>query len=265
MVDVVKIKGEVESVLVQAGEILLSYFGNDFKIHNKENMGLVTEADFKAEAFLIKKLTEIFPEASFWAEESGVCINDSNGDYCWVIDPLDGTTNFARTLPYFCISVCLTYKNEPILGFIYQPLLKELFFAQKGKGAFLNDNPIKISNISEKNGTLLAVAVPYKMNSSFYERFSSIIDNTLKDYFAFRHFGAVALDLAYVACGRFDALFFEELFWWDFSAGSLIVEEAGGIVSDFNDQKIGPNSKSVIASNAAVHSDLIQLVGSKME
>jgi len=256
--NVVDIKEEVEKTVIKAGEILLSFFGNSLRTKDKYQRGFVTEADIASEQFLIERLSLILPEADFFAEESGK--SAGNGDYCWVIDPLDGTTNFAHTIPYFCISVALTYKGEPILAIIYQPVLKELFYAAKGKGAFLNGKPIESSQATSLDKAFLGIGVPYEKNSDYYKRFMHDLIEIMKQSFSFRHFGAVALDLAYVACGRLDATFFEDLFWWDFSAGSLLIREANGVITDFDNNQINQTSRSVLGANKMIHKKLIALI-----
>lgn len=252
-----KIKKDVETVIIQAGEILLENFGKKLSWQNKEGMGFVTEVDLKSEKFLKENLAKILPGASFWAEESG--IEDNNSPFYWVIDPLDGTTNFAHAIPYFCISVALTYKSEPVLGFVYNPVMREMFFAQKGAGAFFNNKPMSISEVQSFDKAFLAVCIPYEKSSEYYKRFIDTIISIMKNAFAFRHCGAAALDLAYTAAGRFDAVFFEDLFWWDFSAGSLLIREAGGLATDFANKPIEPKSKSILGANERIHGVLLEM------
>ncbi|MFC1842350.1 inositol monophosphatase family protein [Candidatus Dependentiae bacterium] len=252
-----KIKKEIEKSIKKAGEILLSFFGNSLSKTNKQGMGFVTQADLASEEFLIEELSKILPGVSFYAEESG--IEDNHSDYCFVIDPLDGTTNFAHGIPYFCISVALTYKSEPVLGFVYNPLMHEMFYAQKGKGAFLNDEPISISSLSNFQEAFLAVCIPYEKSTEYYKRFIDSIIKVMKGSFAFRHCGAAALDQAYAASGRFDAIFFEDMFWWDFAAGKLLIQEAGGTVSDFQNNPIGPKSRTFIGANSDMHAILLDV------
>lgn len=261
-IDVKKIKSQVESVIVQAGQILLENFGKKLSWRDKEGMGFVTEVDLKSEKFLKERLAAILPGSSFWAEESG--IEDNNSPFCWVIDPLDGTTNFAHAIPYFCISVALTYKNEPILGFIYNPITKEMFFAQKGVGAFCNNMPMQISGVQSLKKAFLAVCIPYEKSSEYYKRFKETIVTIMKDAFAFRHCGAAALDLAYAAAGRFDVVFFEDLFWWDFAAGSLLIREAGGVVTDFDNKPIVADSQSILGANKLMHEKLLGILKKPM-
>jgi len=146
------------------------------------------------------------------------------------------------------------------LGVIYQPALKEMFSAVKGKGAFLNDKKIRVSETKEFDKSFLSIGIPYKKNEVYKERFLRNFLTIMEKAYSFRHFGAIALDLAYVASGRFDAIFFENLAWWDFAAGTLIIEEAGGITSDFQNNVIKPGSKSYLGSNKYMHKLLMQLL-----
>jgi len=206
-------------------------------------------------------LSRVFPGADFCAEESGIS-GDNGGDYQWVIDPLDGTTNFAHGLPHFCISIALAHKKKPIFGMIYQPILDELFWAQSGKGAWFNGNRIHVSDLESVDKSLLVVGLPYG-GIEDYRRFWAQVCAVMPRAYAFRHLGAVALDLAYVASGRFDGIFFARLSWWDFAAGDLLIREAGGKTSDFEGNPITATSGSFVAGSDAVHKNLLQLLGSK--
>lgn len=243
----------VKPIIKEAGDLLLSFYHKRLTWKEKGgDNGFVTEADIASEQFLIKSLTPIIPQASFFAEESG---KKGENDYCWVIDPLDGTTNFAHNLPYFCISVALTYKKVPVFGMIYQPLLNELFYAQQGKGAWFNDQPLKLKEMPFEK-SLIAIGLPYAKN----ERYAYILENTWaisRQAYAIRHFGAVALDIAYVAAGRLDGVIFSDLGWWDVAAGIAILEEAGGKITDFEGKMVGPEYQSFIgAGNETVHQRL---------
>ena len=154
------LRDRVESIIKEVGKLQLSYFPNARSLarHEKDGAGFVTEVDIKSEEILIERLSQIVPEADFFAEESGI---SGNGDYRWIIDPLDGTINFAHGLPHFCISIALTYKNDPIFGMIYQPLLNELFWAEKGKGAWFNGERIRVSSPKSFDKSLLVVGLPY--------------------------------------------------------------------------------------------------------
>jgi myo-inositol-1(or 4)-monophosphatase len=251
------LRAHVEPIIRKAGEILLSFYHQRLTWKEKDQRGFVTEADIASEEFLIKQLSALFPEASFFAEESG-SRGEENADYCWVIDPLDGTTNFAFGIPYFCVSVALTYKHEPIFGMIYVPLFNELFYAEKGKGAYLNDQQIWVAQERPLKKALLLVGFPYEKGKAFLEVLQQV-QKISSRAFAFRHLGAIALDQAYVACGRADGLFFEDLSWWDVAAGLLLIQEAGGVVTDYAGEKISPEYSSYIAANPELHRKLLSL------
>lgn len=203
---------QLQNCIRQAGVLAMSYYGCPLTRVPKKN-GFATQADIAVEQFLIQSLGAIAPEASFYAEESGQSGNHHNG-YCWVIDPIDGTTNFARSIPYFCISVALTFNGEPVVGIIYQPVLDELFYAQQGSDAWLNG--IRLSKQSDQSGIKLVVASPWSSSRK-----------PVKRGYAPRYFGAVALDCAYLASGKIDGLEFSSVFWWDIAAGILMLKEAG--------------------------------------
>ena len=247
----------VEPIMCKAGDILLSYQAKQLTRTQKEEHGFVTEADLASEQFLISELSKIMPEASFCAEESGIS-GSTTSDYSWVIDPLDGTTNFSYGLPYYCISVALTYRDEPQFGMIYQPLLGELFYAQKGMGAFLNGQPITVSAPEDFNKSLIAVGLPYPAQ----ERVNMVgmAQQVAGKAHGIRHFGAIALDLAYVAAGRLDGVMFGGLAWWDVAAGMLLIQEAGGLVSDFQGNQLNPAYRTCIGGGPMVHATVKDIV-----
>lgn len=245
----------LEPIIRQAGVILLSYYGKTLTRQEKKESGFVTEADCASEEYLIQQLGNIFPQASFFAEESG---KKGKADYCWVIDPLDGTTNFTHGLPYFCISIALTYKGNPEVGIVYQPLTNEFFFAEKEKGAFLNGKPIKVSSPINFNQSLIAIGLPYqsKKRSALLHKGEKIAQQA----YGVRHFGAIALDLANIACGRIDGVFFTYLAWWDVAASILLIEEAGGVITDFSGQPLSKNYTSCIAGGRMVYSQIQKIL-----
>jgi len=252
-----ELRAFVEPIIMQAGDVLLSYFSraNQLDRRTKDGAGFVTEADLASEKFLIGELSKVLPQAGFWAEESGV---SGNNRYCWVIDPLDGTTNFAHGLPHFCISVALTDNEKPILGAIYSPVLKELFWAQEGGGAWLNGKKIQTTSPVQFDQSLLVVGFPYKGIDGLYAKFMQQVAEIGPKAYTFRNLGAAALDLAYVAAGRFDGIFCSRMQWWDFSAGSLLVTESGGIITDFEGKGLEPDSKSFVAGGQTVHETLLR-------
>ncbi|MEX0940543.1 MAG: inositol monophosphatase family protein [Candidatus Babeliales bacterium] len=254
----IDLQKSVEPIIRKAGDILLSYWQKPIIRSQKKDHGFVTEADIASEEYLIEALHQVLPEASFFAEESGKKGNTADG-YCWVIDPLDGTTNFAFGIPHFCISIALTYFNEPIFGMIFLPLFDELFYAQKGKGSFLNQKKIAIAQDRPLDKTLLLVGFPYKKGKTFLRVLENLNQISTRTY-AFRHLGAIAIDQAYIACGRADGLFFEDLAWWDVAAGILLIKEAGGVVSTYEGKDIRPEYHSYVAANEGLYQHLFSLL-----
>jgi myo-inositol-1(or 4)-monophosphatase len=253
----VQIRPYVERIMKNAGEIILSYRFKPLKRTEKENAGFVTPADIHTETYLIEELNKLEPGIGFFADENGHQPG-TNTDYSWVIDPLDGTTNFASGLPHFCISVALTYKDKPILGCVYQPLLQEFFYAIPGQGAYLNDAKIQVSSTCTIKDSFLLFCIPYGKNEGAQRLFENVLSLSQKSY-SMRLLGAAALDQSYVACGRIDGMFFEQLSWWDVAAGSLIIEEAGGMVSDYNGNPLTPSFTSFIAATPKIHEQVVKI------
>ncbi len=249
-------KQELEPILRQAGDILLSYYGRELQIKEKPQNGFVTQADLASEQYLLEALHALLPEASFFAEESGA--SGSVNDYCWVIDPLDGTTNFAYGLPYWCISVALTYKNSPIVGAIYVPLQDDYFFAEVGKGAFCNGIAIKSSSPTEFAHALIAIGIPYGGDQR--QKILHLGERIVVEAYGVRHLGAIALDLANIACGRLDGVVLTGMGWWDVAAGMVLIEEAGGQITDFEGKKLGPDYKTGMAGGKLVYTKLAQML-----
>ncbi len=248
--DIIKDKNFEEQlckIIVEAGKLLLTYLGKKHDYMEKEDGSFATEADIASEQFLIKKLGELLPEAGFLAEESGVSGNKCI-DYCWVIDPIDGTTNFAHGFPYFGVNVALTYKDEPIIGVTYNSMADELFFAKKGGGAFLNGERIGVSDQSDMSKALVSLAVPCNKKSCIdFQSVTKLIIEEIAP--TIRKLGSACLDLANIACGRLDVAVLKYVSWWDIAAGIVLVREAGGIVSEFDKDTINPDFTTCIASN----------------
>ncbi|MCA9769805.1 inositol monophosphatase [Candidatus Dependentiae bacterium] len=248
----------VKPVMNEAGSLLLFYFNTTLNVREKKKHGLVTQADIEAELFLIEELGKIIPHASFFAEESGRS-GLSTSEYCWVIDPLDGTTNFIHRLPYFCISVALTHNDVPIWGGIYVPITQEFFYAYQDGPAYCNGRQIVISDQHVLEKSVIVVGLPYVKD----EYFTNMLDNIRRiapKTYAFRHLGAAALDTAYVASGRLDGMFFTNLSWWDIAAGLLIIKQAGGIVTDFQGNFIDKDYQSFVAAGPETHKQLLVLL-----
>lgn len=222
----------------------------------QKESGFVTEADLASEKYLIESLQQLIPQAAVLAEESG---SAGNNEYCWVIDPLDGTTNFAHGIPFFCVSVALTYQAKPIVGVVYQPLSDELFLAIEGKGAFLNGKQIRVSTpLTIK--TRMVVASSSYFQSTVWTKLVQKLSVEEKSSFSVRNFGSAALELTYLACGRIDGALFEGLCWWDVAAGYLLVLEAGGKVTDFGANPITAESTSLVGAVEKIHDRLVALI-----
>lgn len=253
----------VEAIVRQAGKRILSYRNQPLERVQKHEAGFVTEADRATEDFLVAELAKLDSSTAFFTEENGAS-NAGSSDYCWVIDPLDGTTNFTYGLPHFCVSVALTYKQQPIMGWVYQPLLDEMFVAERGKGAFVNGSRIKVSKVQRIEDAFLLFCIPYAKNEGSLHLFDTVLKLSQTAY-SMRLLGAAALDQAYVAAARFDGMFFEQLQWWDVAAGLLIVEEAGGKVSDYAGNALQPHFTSFVAGNPWIHEHLIRVLAKNAE
>ncbi len=249
---------EVEALARQAGEILRDGYGRHLQIDNKGEIDLVTEVDRQSEAFLIGEIRERFPQHSILAEESGIQAGD---DGCtWYIDPLDGTVNYAHGVPVFSVSMALQVDGKLRLGVVYDPLRDECFSAEAGKGAWLNAKPIHVSGESGLSNSLLVTGFPYDIrtnpenNLDHYGRFAILSQGV-------RRLGSAALDLTYVACGRFDGYWEVRLSPWDVAAGTLIAQEAGGRVSDiYGGDEHFPAARSILAANPILHARMMEVL-----
>ena len=237
----------------EAGALLMDYFRQHVKVEYKGEADLVTVADRKSEVLIRERISQHWPTHDILGEEGG--LQDSGSDYRWYVDPLDGTTNFAHGFPVFCVSMALDYKGERIAGVIYDPTRDELFAAEQGSGAYLNRQRIHVSGTANLAECLLATGFPSHKrhknpNIFFYHQI------TLHTH-GVRRAGSAALDLCCVACGRFDAFWEFNLNPWDTAAGVLIVQEAGGKVTDFKGGPFQLNSRETLASNGLVHPGLL--------
>lgn len=243
----------------QAGAAQLSHFFNgEFKISNKEGVNnLVTEADHAAEKAIFEAIRADFPDHFLLSEETGEVVTDST--YKWIIDPIDGTVNFANGIPICCVSIALEHEGEVIMGAVYNPILNELFFAQRGFGATLNDKKISVSSKTRVLHSCLVTGFPYTyldMKNGPLQVFESLIRNGVP----VRRLGSAAIDLCWVAAGRFDGFYEHKLNAWDSAAGYLIVEEAGGKVTDFKGEKYSPYQPHLVATNGKIHDELVSIV-----
>jgi myo-inositol-1(or 4)-monophosphatase len=244
----------------EAGKFLLENVGNIKNIERKigQATNLVTEIDKKSEALIIAKIRHHFPSHAILGEESGA--SESASEYRWIIDPLDGTTNYTHGLPVFCVTIGIEHQGEIIAGVIYDPNRDELFTAEKGKGAYLNGKRIAVSKSDTLINSLLVTGFPYNVNENPQNVIQHFI-NFLPKAQGVRRLGSAAIDLAYVACGRFDGYWEVFLHPWDKAAGILLVKEAGGMVTNFsnseNDIIYNPNT---LATNGLIHSKMLDVI-----
>lgn len=244
---------------VEAGAVEMSrFFNGEFKISNKEGINnLVTEADHAAEKAIFEVIQQEHPGHYILSEESGEIIMDSSVK--WIIDPIDGTVNFANGIPICCVSIGVEQDGQMIMGAVYNPFLKEFFFAQHGFGATLNNKIIHVSSKTEVISSCLVTGFPYTyldMPNGPLQVFEKLIRKGVP----VRRLGSAAIDLCWVAAGRFDGFFEHKLQAWDSAAGFLIVEEAGGKVTDFTGSRYSPYQPHIIATNGKIHDELIGIV-----
>ena len=228
-------------------------------IETKSLNSLVSYVDKTAEEQLVAGLGALLPEAVFLTEEETV--EQQEGEFQWIIDPLDGTTNFLHQLPFFAISVALRHHEEIILGIVFEINRDECFYAWKGGGAFLNGKKIRVSDSKNLGDALVATGFPY-YDLSLVKPYLKILDFFMNNTRGIRRFGSAALDLAYVACGRFDAFFEYSLNAWDVAGGAIIVKEAGGIVKDFKGGEDYLFGKEIIAVNPNIHQSFFEVIHS---
>src|SRR3989338_6857035 len=207
----------------KAGKASLRYYGNVGKLKYKEPRSIVTKADILSEKIIMEAVRKKFPSHNFLTEESGSI--KKNSEYTWIIDPIDGTTNFASNIPYFAVSVALAKNDEPVMGAVYNPCTDEMFFAERGKGAYLNNKKLQVSKKNELKVALAAFDTPNKALIS--RKTFRIMARNYGMFRGIRNFGAAALNLCYIASGKFDLYFSLSLKPWDAAAAKLIVEEAG--------------------------------------
>ena len=244
-----------------SGDRIVKYLGHLGDIRFKREKDMVTEADRLSEEIIVTKIKQAFPEHDILAEERGLVRGDGIGEaeYTWVIDPLDGTTNFAHGVPIFAVSVCVTNLGIPVAGVVYDPVSGELFRAEHGRGAFLNDKKIAVSAVSSISHSLVATGFPYDMSN---DRDNNVRDfcRVVREAQGTRRMGVASLDLAYVACGRFDGFWEPGLAPWDVAAGWVLVREAGGTVTDYQGGEFRMDNRRIVASNGIIHCELLGLL-----
>jgi myo-inositol-1(or 4)-monophosphatase len=242
---------------IEGGRVLMQKFGSALEISHKGEVDLVTEADRAAEETIVSVIRDTFPRHDILAEEADYGHSDST--YRWIIDPLDGTTNYAHGFPWFAVSIALEVEGEIRLGVVYNPFHHELFFAERGEGAYLNEVQIMVSKTARLDRALLATGFPYDRKTSPVNNYDHFL-NFQQEAQACRRAGAASLDLAYTAAGRLDGYWEMKLKPWDVAAGQLLVTEAGGQVSDFNGRPLDINGQECLASNGLIHETMMTVL-----
>lgn len=255
--DLKQILDIAESTAREAGQMLKEHLGDAGRIEYKGAVDLVTEMDRKSEEFIVDKISARFPDHGILSEEAGGVKEDAKER--WIIDPLDGTTNYAHGFPVFCVSIAFEKDGQVLIGVVYDPMLDEMFTAERGSGAYLNDRAIGVSATAKLDRSLLATGFPYDLRTSK--------DNNLDNFSRFavraqaiRRAGAAALDLCYVASGRFDGFWEMKLFPWDVAAATLVVTEAGGRVTDFSGGPFKIYDELCLATNGLIHSEMMNIL-----
>lgn len=245
----------------EAGNILLEKLGRKIEITKKGDINLVTEADLASEKLIVERIRSYYPRHSILAEESGesnIAAIDGATRWKWIIDPLDGTTNFAHGYPCFCVTLAVEHNGEIVIGVTFDPTRDEMFAAEKGNGATLNNRPINVSETEKLSEALLVTGFPYDFKSR--ENFARHLTEFLLKSRGLRRDGSAAIDMAYVACGRFDGFWEEGLNPWDVAAGVLLIEESGGKVSFYDGSKYNIYSPPICGSNGLIHSEMLAVL-----
>ncbi len=246
-----------------AGALIQERINGKFSVETKAGPNdLVTEVDKASEALIMDIIRQDFPGHFILSEEIGEVKMDSSTK--WIIDPIDGTVNFANGIPLCCVSIGIEHEGNMILGAVYNPMMNEFFFAEKGKGAFLNDNAIRVSQQDQVKHACLVTGFPYTyldMENGPLEVFSRLIRKGIP----VRRLGSAAIDLCWVAAGRFDGFYEHKLNAWDSAAGFLMVEEAGGVVTDFAGDAYSPYQPHIVATNGKIHQELLHWIANTHE
>jgi myo-inositol-1(or 4)-monophosphatase len=242
-----------------AGRILMDNFGKVSKedIRKKAATDFISFVDESSEKKIIETIRSSFPEHNIYAEEGGNYEKKSN--YTWIIDPLDGTTNYLHSIPVFAISIALKHNDQTLLGVVYDPVHNDIFYAENGQGTFLNDTTVNVSQKNKLNESFIATGFPFKSKHKL-NNYLSVFRNIFNSCIGMRRMGAAAIDLAYVACGRFDGFWEIGLAPWDIAAGKILVTEAGGRFSDFWNREDFKDSSYTLASNSRIHQELGDII-----
>jgi len=246
-----------QEAALKSGRMLKENIHEESKIDYKGAINLVTHFDTESQKMIIEHICSRFPEHDILAEEG---LSQKKGaEFRWLIDPLDGTTNFAHKFPVFCVSIALEKIGEVILGVVYDPMSDEMFCALKGEGAILNERKIGVSSVDDLDRSLVATGFPYDIRESAVNNIDHF-NNFLTRVQAIRRCGSAAIDLCYVACGRFDGYWELKLNPWDVAAGALIVKEAGGRISDFKNREYNIHGVETLATNGLIHQQMLDVL-----
>ena len=247
---------------MEAGHIQRSRYGEKIAVEHKGVIDLVTEVDRACEDAVVSRLRRWFPDHDIVAEETHLGLRGSR--FVWFVDPLDGTTNYAHGYPVFCASVALVEDGQVVVGCVYDAMREELFTAERGEGARVNGQPLRVSQAAELLKSLLVTGFPYDLRDNLKSKLR-LFNRIMGEARAVRRDGAAALNLAYVAAGRFDGFWEERLQPWDMLAGILMVEEAGGRVSRFDGSAVRPQADEMLATNGAIHAAMLEVFRSDLE
>ena len=250
----------ITKACMKASRSLIRDFGEieNLQVSSKGPGDFVTSSDKRTEKILIEELQKAHPEYGIITEETGI-INKSNTKNRWIIDPIDGTFNFMNGIPQFAISIGYEEESEIKCGVIFNPIMNEMFCAEKGNGAYLNNSRIRVSNKNKIKDALIVTGGPKgasEIKEKIFSEYISVSNNVAN----VRKFGSAALDVAYVACGRFDGYWQRELSYWDIAAGIIILKEAGGFIDFFEEDKNAPLKKNILATNSFIHEELRELI-----
>jgi myo-inositol-1(or 4)-monophosphatase len=254
-------RSPIINVMIRAADRAARGLKRDFgevenlQVSRKGPADFVSAADLRAEKVLKEELRKARPDYGFLMEESGAQAGKNESDRRWVVDPLDGTTNFLHGLPHFAVSIGLTEAGRVIAGVVYDPIKEDLFYAEKGGGAYLNDRRMRVSSRGRLDDALLATGIPFKGRGG-EEEFAGELDQAMRQTAGVRRWGTASLDLAYVAAGRYDGFWERDLSSWDVAAGIVLVREAGGYVSQIDGRRIRHDSPSILAANDLLHTPL---------
>src|SRR3984893_2793585 len=240
-----------------AGALLRDRLGTRIDIGHKGSINLVTDVNLASEKLIREAISTYYPRHEILAEEGG--LTESASEYRWIVDPLDGTTNYAHGYPVFCVSIGLEHKGEIIIGVVYDPMRDEMFTAERGAGAALNNRPVRVSKTEDLMQSILSTGFPYDIKTSTLTNLNHWANFAMNAQ-ALRRDGAAALDLCYLACGRFDGVWELNLSPWDTAAGALIVAEAGGRITDFAGGPFSNYKPEIVASNGLIHERMIEVL-----